>query len=181
MDKHTKIRVESWFKKFCQITNNTEWKKNRNLHAICLLDMIINEQYEEPYNRLAPDGPLPLLQRHIVKSRLSKKFWNYAKNIFQKPTNDYKNIYVNIDYINKIKIRNDTFPKRTRYKNNHFYEIINKCNNPDLLKKIIEKLENKINEVDDIIIQQDEERNQLLKKIECLENLIKPYIKNNRY
>ena len=187
MDKHTKIRVESWCRKFCQITNNTEWKKNRNLHAICLLDMIINEHYEEPYNRLPPDGPLPLLQRHIVTSKLSKKFWNYSKTIFPKPTNNYGGVDINIDYINKIKTKNDFAPNPIRYKyknlnkKNNFSDIINKCNNPDLLKKIIEKLENKINEVDDIIIQQDEERNQFLKRIEYLEKLIKPYLKNNKY
>ena len=117
MDKHTKIRVESWCKKFCQITNNIEWKKNRNLHAICLLDMIINEHYEEPYNRLPPDGPLALLQKHIVKSRLSKKFWNYAKNIFPKPTKNYENIDININYNNKIKIGNDSSLIKYRYKN----------------------------------------------------------------
>ena len=84
LDKHSKLRVESWCKKFCQITNNVEWKKTRNLHTILLLDMIINEFYEEPYNKFAPDGPLPQLSKYIVKSRLPKQFWTLSKNIPQK-------------------------------------------------------------------------------------------------
>ena len=52
MDKHTKIRIQSWCKKFCQIISNTNWKRNRNLHALSLLDMILNEKFEEPYNKL---------------------------------------------------------------------------------------------------------------------------------
>ena len=66
-------------------------------------------------------------------------------------------------------------------KNNmHFYEMINKCNNPELLKKIIEKLQKKINDMDEMIIQQDEERNFLLNKIGHLEKLIKPYANYNK-
>ena len=42
-DKHKKIRIESWCKKFCVITTNKEWKKNRNLNAIYLLNMMINQ------------------------------------------------------------------------------------------------------------------------------------------
>ena len=166
-DKHTTIRIESWCKKFCQITNNTEWKKNRNLHTILLLDLIINEHYEEPYNKLAPDGPLPQLPKHIVKSRLSKKFWILSNNILQKSLNSNENKIIEDEKVNNNIGNNKN--------NKHFYEMINKCNNPELLKKIIEKLQKKINDADKIIIQQDEERNKLLKKIENLEELLKPY------
>ena len=54
MDKHNKIRIQSWCKKFCQIVANVNWKKNRNLHALNLLDMILNEHFEEPYNKFPP-------------------------------------------------------------------------------------------------------------------------------
>ena len=82
LDKYTKLRIESWCRKFSQVTNNIEWKKNRNLHAISLLDMLINNRFEEPYNKFPPDGPLPILSKAIVKSQLTKKFWQYTKHIY---------------------------------------------------------------------------------------------------
>ena len=82
LDKYARLRVESWCRKFSQVTNNKEWKKNRNLHAISLLDMLINNRFEEPYNKFPPDGPLPILSKSLVKSKLTKKFWQYTKHIY---------------------------------------------------------------------------------------------------
>lgn len=86
VDKHTRIRIESWCKKLCQVTNNFEWRKNRNLHAISLLDMVINNRYEEPYNKFPDDGPLILLSKPLILSKLSKKFWYYTKYLPQETT-----------------------------------------------------------------------------------------------
>ena len=177
MDKHTKIRVESWCKKFCQITNNIEWKKNRNLHAICLLDMIINEHYEEPYAKFAPEGPLPFLPKYLAKSRLTKKFWLFSKKILQRSQLSEGNDNIDDGRLNSAE-NNNKFEYENGNKNSHLYEIISKCTNPELLNKIIERLMSKINEADEIIIQQNEERNQLFEKIEKLEKIIKPYLKN---
>ena len=52
LNRHDQLRIKSWCKKLCQITNNIEWKKNRNLHAILLLDNILNERFEELYDSL---------------------------------------------------------------------------------------------------------------------------------
>ena len=41
--------------------------------------MILNNRYEEPYNKYPADGPLPLLSKPIVISKLSKKFWLYSE------------------------------------------------------------------------------------------------------
>ena len=82
LDKYSKIRISSWCRKISLNTNNQEWKKNRNLHAICLLDMLINNRIEEPYSRLPPDGPLPILSKTLIKSKLSPKFWKQSKNIY---------------------------------------------------------------------------------------------------
>ena len=41
--------------------------------------MIINNRYEEPYNKFPNDGPIPLLSKPIVISKLSKKFWLYSQ------------------------------------------------------------------------------------------------------
>lgn len=82
MDKYNRLRIESWCKKFCQVSNNQEWKKNRNLHAISLLDMIINQRIEEPYKKFPPSGPLPQLSKTLVKSKLTKKFWESTRHIY---------------------------------------------------------------------------------------------------
>ena len=41
--------------------------------------MIINNRFEEPYNKFPQDGPIPLLSKPIVISQLSKKFWLYTQ------------------------------------------------------------------------------------------------------
>lgn len=74
ISKHDLIRVSSWIKKLNQITSNKEWKKNRNLYALYLLDMILNSYFEEPFNKFPPDGNIQILSKTVVKSRLSSKF-----------------------------------------------------------------------------------------------------------
>ena len=74
---------------------------HRNLHAICLLDMIINNRYEEPYNKFPNDGPIPLLSKPIVISKLSKKFWLYSQylrneNILQDQENSKNRRFRNL-------------------------------------------------------------------------------------
>ena len=157
MDKHTKIRIQSWCKKFCQIISNINWKKNRNLHALNLLDMILNDHFEEPYDKFPPEGPLPYLSLAVVKSKLSPKILNYAKFVFNTPEKKRSESSGNITYNKKMKIE------------------INKCNDPELLKRFIEKLKNKIEETRKVIIEQNEEKKILTKKVTQLENLLKSY------
>ena len=157
MDKHTKIRIQTWCKKFCQIISNINWKKNRNLHALNLLDMILNEHFEEPYDKFPPEGPLPYLSLAVVKSKLSPKILNYAKFVFNIPEKKRSESSGNIIYNKKMKIE------------------INKCNDPELLKRLIEKLKNKIEETRKVIIEQNEEKKILTKKVTQLENLLKSY------
>ena len=160
LDKHTKIRIQSWCKKFCQIISNTNWKKNRNLHALNLLDMLLNEHFEEPYNKFPPEGPLPFLSIPVVKSRLSPKILNYAKLVFNSDENigeNKKNIEKELLNKNKMKLE------------------INKYTDPDLLKRLIEKLKFKVDETRKIINEQNEEKKILAKKVSQLENLLKSY------
>ena len=67
------LLIDAWCKRFCEVTSNLDWKKNRNLHAIFLLDMVLNNKLEEPYSKLPKFETLPLLSKSIVKSRLSNK------------------------------------------------------------------------------------------------------------
>ena len=157
MDKHTKIRIQTWCKKFCQIISNINWKKNRNLHALNLLDMILNDHFEEPYDKFPPEGPLPYLSLAVVKSKLSPKILNYAKFVFNIPEKKRSESSGNITYNKKMKIE------------------INKCNDAELLKRLIEKLKNKIEQTRKVIIEQNEEKKILTKKVTQLENLLKSY------
>ena len=170
-DKHTRLRIESWCKKLCQVTNNYEWRKNRNLHAICLLDMILNNRFEEPYNKFPGDGPVPLLSKPTIKSKLSKKFWLYSQylenqllinNEDEFSSSDNYDNNNNINYINnnnnmgninkknfKINYRR---PKTSEIKlNNKNMNKININNNENRnIKKKNNKYQNNKNEIDEI-------------------------------
>ena len=45
--------------------------------------MLINNRIEEPYCRLPPEGPLPILSKILVRSKLTQKFFKYTKYIFE--------------------------------------------------------------------------------------------------
>ena len=162
MDKHAKIRIRAWCKKLCQITTNIIWKKNRNLHALSLLDMILNGRFEEPYNKFPPDGPLPFLSLPEVKSRLSNKILSYAELIFDSPECKKNRNESSINLLNNNK-------------NNKMKLEINKCNDPELLKRLIDKLNDKIELTRKIISEQNEEKKILTKKVSRLESLLKSY------
>ena len=162
MDKHAKIRIRAWCKKLCQITTNIIWKKNRNLHALSLLDMILNGRFEEPYNKFPPDGPLPFLSLPEVKSRLSNKILSYAKLVFDSPECKKNRNESSINILNNNK-------------NNKMKLEINKCNDPELLKRLIDKLNDKIELTRKIILEQNEEKKILAKKVSRLESLLKSY------
>jgi len=66
LSKHERVRVESWCKRLCQNTHNTVWKKNRNLHAILLLDQVLNNKLDKPYSNMPPDSGFPPLNEHDV-------------------------------------------------------------------------------------------------------------------
>lgn len=188
VNKHTRLRIESWCKKLCQITNNYEWRKNRNLHAICLLDNILNDRYEEPYNKFPTEGSIPLLSKSVVISKLSKKFWEYTKNlkqfngISQRPQKSFheqtlpmnENLYEdslfnnNICYIKKERPKSSkklNINKRKNYINDNNYEI-------EELKRTVLNLQNEINRQNFIINKQRNEKMQLIKRIENLENIM---------
>ena len=162
MDKHAKIRIRAWCKKLCQITTNIIWKKNRNLHALSLLDMILNGRFEEPYNKFPPDGPLIFLSLPEVKSRLSNKILSYAKLVFDSPECKKNRNESSINLLNNNK-------------NNKMKLEINKCNDPELLKRLIDKLNDKIELTRKIILEQNEEKKILTKKVSRLESLLKSY------
>jgi len=150
LNKYDKLRIKSWCKKLCQVTNNIEWKKNRNLHAICILDSILNEHFEEPYSKFPPEGSVPILNKALVKSRLSKKFFEETMKMqneeqiesqnneenqsynSNEPNNNFNNIgnsnmYTNV--YNKKKLRNKNSNINNNINNNINSNLNNDINN----------------------------------------------------
>ena len=114
-DKSVRIRINNWCKKISQVSNNLEWKKNRNLHAINLLNMLINSRIEEPYNKNPNDGPLPILSKTLVKSKLTYKFWDNVKHIYNSTLEENKENKTNYNISKKIK--NEKWNEKGNLKN----------------------------------------------------------------
>lgn len=66
LQKHEKIRVQQWSKKLCQVTTNPAWKKNRNIYAEILLEMVLSGSLDEPFSKVPPDSSLPVISRANV-------------------------------------------------------------------------------------------------------------------
>ncbi len=75
------------------VTDNYEWKKNRNLHAIRILDMVLNNKLEEPYNKFPINNELSLLSKIDVKIKLTEKIkkinFEYNDNKVVKYSDNY--------------------------------------------------------------------------------------------
>ena len=190
LNKYDKLRIKNWCKKLCQVTNNIEWKKNRNLHAICLMDMILNNRFEEPYNKFAPDGPIPILSKTLVKSRLSNKFWKCTQKLYEQINNQENednyieenndNNFENEEQNERLKGLNKNINKNTNnFNNERNYEIKNnKQDNSEIenMKMIISKLQNDLNKKDLIIQNQKEEKVKLEKRIDELEKMLSSFL-----
>ena len=197
LNKHDKLRIKSWCKKLCQVTNNIEWKKNRNLHAICILDSILNEHFEEPYNKFPPEGSVPILNKALVKSKLSKKFFEETMKMqneeqidnqnnednqsynFNEPNNNFNNIdniEIHSNISNKKKLRNKNSNINNKINNNEFN------NNEEMNEqsiKIINEQQKEIDRLNEVLKEKDieidtliREKGQMQKHIEELEQMI---------
>ena len=112
--KSDKLKINSWAKKLCIPTINIEFKKNRNLYAIKLLDNVCNGKLEEPFTKFAKDKEIKLLDPILVKTQLTKKFLNYIKQL-EENENIYNNPNINnYNYVNKKeKLRNKSQKKKS--------------------------------------------------------------------
>ena len=202
LNKYDKLRINNWCKKLCQITNNKEWKKNRNLHAICILDSILNEHIEEPYNKFPPEGSVPILNKALVKSRLSKKFFEETikmgrneeqfnqqqqvmenikeNNEDEEYENENENANDNVKYIFKNEKQRDiNFNKINN--NNNMNGNVNSVNNKNI--KIINEQKKEINRLNKILNEKDiqidtliKEKNQMQSHIEELVQMIQQFM-----
>ena len=180
LNKYDKLRIKSWCKKLCQVTNNIEWKKNRNLHAICILDSILNEHFEEPYNKFPPEGSVPILNKALVKSKLSKKFFDETINMQRneeqfEPQQNLENINenneeeenenYNINYINNNnnnKLKNQNINNNDNINNN-----INRQNS-----KIIKEQKMEIIRLNEILREKENDIENLIKEKIQMQNHI---------
>ena len=88
-------------------SNNLQWKMNRNLYAIKLLDNVINNKLDEPFWTLPlPNKELPMLSLVKVKEALTDKFHKEIsyKSIEEKGIMLYNTLTKNIDYIEKFEL-----------------------------------------------------------------------------
>ena len=99
--KSDKLKINSWAKVLCVPTMNVEFKKNRNLYAIKLLDNVFNGKLEEPFTKFVKDKELKLFDPILVKTQLSRTFLNYIKKL-EEDENIYNNPNtINYNYLDK--------------------------------------------------------------------------------
>ena len=189
LNKYDKLRIKNWCKKLCQITNNIEWKKNRNLHAICILDSILNNHFEEPYNKFPPEGSVPILNKALVKSKLSKKFFEETLNM-QKNEEQFEPKQQSMDNINEDNEEYENENESNDNNNNNFNKNklrnnnnVNKFNISNENIKIINNQKQEINRLNDLLRQKNieidtliKEKNQMQSHIEELEQMINKFM-----
>ena len=165
--------------------------------------MILNNRYEEPYNKYPADGPLPLLSKPIVISKLSKKFWLYSEYLrneeilnqdpsLEENEDNYENFeeknserQIPLNNINDLNIKEDI---KIRPKSNYIYDgnygkrrKNSKKNNRNNIQEInqlndiILKLQSELNKQDFIINSQINEKMKLAKRIHELEQVLKNF------
>lgn len=178
LNKYDKLRIKNWCKKLCQVTNNLEWKKNRNLHAICILDSVLNEHFEEPYNKFPPEGSVPILNKTLVKSRLSSKFFQETFNLEgdEDANNNMNNINSSISTNKKDK---NTKSKSINYETN---ESPNELKLREETAAIINELKQQLEDKESENCALREENLKLSQKVEELEKMLSSFMemeKNN--
>ena len=185
LKKHDKIRIKNWCKKLCQVTNNVEWKKNRNLHAICILDSILNEHFEEPYNKFPPEGSVPILNKALVKSKLSKKFFEETIKMQNEEQQEQQEQQIkeednNLNYNNNDNINNNDFSNKKKYnaQNKNNVKVNNNININDQSNGIIDEQQKEIERLNQLLKGKEyeidtliREKAQMQKHIEELEQM----------
>ena len=125
--------------------------------------MIINKNFEAPYNKLPPSDYIPILSRPLVNSKLTDKFWQATKNIFETTLNE----------------NSDKIDNKNIYKNNK-EDYINEREEKIKYIEICKNLKLKNEKCDEIIAKQEEENQNLIKKVEELENILNIRINLNQ-
>lgn len=102
--------------------------------------MIINNQYEDPYNKFAPEGDMPVLNSTIVKSRLSTNFWRNCKHIYGAIKNNSLIVYYNNKSNREEKKSNTNFDESLKLCSNKNTSPIQNSNPYVIMQKAIDEL-----------------------------------------
>ena len=105
-DKQTQIRIGKWVRKFAEVCGNLEWEKNRNLHSILLLDSMLNNCFEDPYNKHPKDEHLPIINKSLVKAKMSRKFLELIGIIHIKEPKNLNKPIEKKNFLEKFDIKN---------------------------------------------------------------------------
>lgn len=63
------IRVARWVEKLSSEPATTDaWRRNRNLYSALLLQMLREDNLDEPFHQIPPAGPLPSLPTFLVRA-----------------------------------------------------------------------------------------------------------------
>mmetsp|Transcript_32788 Transcript_32788/g.55282 ORF Transcript_32788/g.55282 Transcript_32788/m.55282 type:complete len:503 (-) Transcript_32788:92-1600(-) len=68
LPKPLRIRVERWIEKLATSGNNRVFKKHRNAYAKLLLNMVLAQNLEDPFNKFPPEGSLAPFPAHLKAS-----------------------------------------------------------------------------------------------------------------
>ena len=157
--------------------------------------MLINNSYEEPYNKFVPEGPLPILSKTLVTSKLTPKFWKRTKKIYQylSEVDDGANEqqYIPQEYDNEHYNDNYYYPQNEEadnqrcyyntHRNQHNYnEYCDKDNEIERLQNIIIKLQNDLIRKEQIIQQQHNDKIDLTKRLNDLEKIVSSLISSQK-
>ena len=138
--KSKKLKINSWVRTLCFPTNNISFKKNRNLYTILLLDNIINDKLESPFDKFCDESAeLPILNPTIVKSKISNKF---LKEINLDLSDGQIQNYINLNF--NTDLNYDEEEKNYNYFDNYIffppYPIYNNKNKKNLNKSFEYKI-----------------------------------------
>jgi len=93
--------------------------------------MILNNKFESPYNKFAPEGAVPIISKALVKSRLSNKFFEITNGELNREPKE-KEDYDDEQYIENINNR-----IKSNSKENEHYEL-------EKLKDVVTKLKSEV-------------------------------------
>ena len=107
--------------------------------------MLINERIEEPYNKNPDDAPLQILSKTLVKSKLTLKFWESVKHIYNSTLIENKENKNNSNSPKKTKKQKDRKNINNKNMNNINIKNYQSNNNINDINNNINKKNNIIN------------------------------------
>jgi hypothetical protein len=103
--------------------------------------MVLNNIFEAPYNKFAPEGAVPIISKALVKARLSPKFYEITSNEFNENKGASPEIMMRNQNFEKSENKNQEILRaRSAAKENEN----NSGNELENLKETIMKLKNEI-------------------------------------